>query len=225
MLVGCVETKQEKSTIVTYPEKIIPTKCERPIFTLVCEEWSTAGKKSISYGTGFLIKYETRFYIVTAAHVIKNTHIIKAEKGVDDFYQVRIRPLYISSNDDITLLSVDGFTHDSDYLELDAKPVEPGDQVITIGCPPRLGYTEKPGIALEYEELPGYDLLATTCKTMPGMSGSPLLKNGRVVGVTTMSRFSKRSMKKKGGYYATSASVLFMLEIRHELLLKQSRKQ
>jgi S1-C subfamily serine protease len=178
------------------------------------------GRKTISQGTGFMIKHKGEFYIVTAAHVVFNSHQVVLEKEPDVPYTVHAQLKAMVLVNDMAVLTVRGFTANSDFLSIDNDELRPGDKVMALGYANRRGWTESRGIALEYDELGPITLLASTCQVYDGMSGGPLLKDDAVVGMTIYSRFGSRTMKRKGGYHARITDVLKLVERVHESVQK-----
>ena len=148
------------------------------------------GKRSFSsLGSGFVIHPDG--YIVTNQHVVdKATKILVSFRDDKKTYEAKV--VGIDLKTDIALLKVDFPGKQLPAVVLgDSDKLTPGDWVIAIGNPFRLGHTATVGIvSAKSRRVPGgkpYDsFIQTDASINPGNSGGPLFNaQGEVVGINT----------------------------------------
>ncbi len=147
------------------------------------------GKRSFSsLGSGFVIHPDG--YIVTNNHVIdKATKIFVTFKDDKKTYDAKV--IGADSKTDLALLKVDAGHPLSAAVLGNSDNLRPGDWVIAIGNPFRLGHTATVGIvSAKSRKVPGGgpydDFIQTDASINPGNSGGPLFNaKGQVVGINT----------------------------------------
>ncbi|MFN8392607.1 MAG: DegQ family serine endoprotease [Bdellovibrionota bacterium] len=147
------------------------------------------GKRSFSsLGSGFVIHPDG--YIVTNQHVIdKATKILVSFRDDKKSYEAKV--IGVDPKTDIALLKVDMPEKLNAVVLGDSDKINPGDWVIAIGNPFRLGHTATVGIvSAKSRRVPGgkpYDnFIQTDASINPGNSGGPLFNaDGEVVGINT----------------------------------------
>ena len=147
------------------------------------------GKRSFSsLGSGFVIHPDG--YIITNQHVVdKATKILVSFRDDKRTYEAKV----IGTDDktDIALLKVEYADKLPAVVLGDSDKLIPGDWVIAIGNPFRLGHTATVGIvSAKSRRVPGgkpYDsFIQTDASINPGNSGGPLFNaQGEVVGINT----------------------------------------
>jgi len=147
------------------------------------------GKRSFSsLGSGFVIHPDG--YIVTNQHVVdKATKILVSFRDDKKTYEAKVVGFDLKT--DIALLKVDYPGKLPAVVLGDSDKLSPGDWVIAIGNPFRLGHTATVGIvSAKSRRVPGgkpYDsFIQTDASINPGNSGGPLFNaQGEVVGINT----------------------------------------
>jgi len=145
-------------------------------------------------GSGFVVKYDSSYYIVTNYHVVKNARDI-----VVTFYNGESYPANVVGTDPYSDLAVVNCTAPIElYHPLNitfSSSLRIGDLVIAIGNPFGLAGTMTTGIvsqlgrSISSEFTGGYsiaNIIQTSAPINPGNSGGPLLNaRGEVVGMNT----------------------------------------
>jgi serine protease Do len=147
------------------------------------------GKRSFSsLGSGFVINPDG--YIVTNQHVIDRANkIIVTFRDDKKTYEAKV--VGVDNKTDIALLKVDYPGKLTSVVLGDSDKIDPGDWVIAIGNPFRLGHTATVGIvSAKSRRVPGgkpYDnFIQTDASINPGNSGGPLFNaEGEVIGINT----------------------------------------
>ncbi len=134
-------------------------------------------------GTGFLI--DVKGYLITSAHVVKNTKNIRVQNSKGEVYNATI--LHVNNECDLAILKI----NDDHYKPINRLPytirknnIDLGEQVFTLGYPRNeIVYGEGYASATT-----GYNGDTLSCQLAisanPGNSGGPILnKNGEIVGV------------------------------------------
>lgn len=141
-----------------------------------------------SLGSGFVINPDG--YIVTNNHVIeKAKKIVVAFKDDKKKYDAKV--IGSDPKTDIALLKVEAGKKLDSVIFGDSDKLEPGDWVLAIGNPFRLGHTATVGIvSAKSRRFPGGgpydDFIQTDASINPGNSGGPLFDaHGEVIGVNT----------------------------------------
>ena len=147
------------------------------------------GRRSFqSLGSGFVIHPDG--YIVTNNHVVDKATSIKVSfRDEKKTYDAKV--IGIDTKTDLALLKVNT-GHPLTAVALgDSDKIRPGDWVIAIGNPFRLGHTATLGIvSAKSRKMPGGgpydDFIQTDASINPGNSGGPLFNSrGEVIGVNT----------------------------------------
>ncbi len=145
-------------------------------------------------GSGFFIKYNGKYYIVTNRHVVKDADRVTVRLYDGSTYKARV--LGTDDWSDIAVLKLINFPQDKQvyYLQWgDSSKVRVGDFVIAVGNPYGFDYTVTFGIISGKERTINegggvvvYDALQTDAAINPGNSGGPLVTmDGKVVGINT----------------------------------------
>ena len=141
-----------------------------------------------SLGSGFIIHPDG--YVVTNYHVVeKATKIFVTLKDDKKNYSAEI--VGADPKTDLALLKVNVDKKLSAVVLGDSDNIRPGDWVIAIGNPFRLGHTATVGIvSAKSRKVPGGgpydDFIQTDASINPGNSGGPLFNaEGEVVGINT----------------------------------------
>lgn len=141
-----------------------------------------------SLGSGFVIHPDG--YIVTNHHVVAKAKKIKVYFK-DEKSSMLAKVVGSDEKTDIALLKVDSDEKLESVVFADSDKIRPGDWVIAIGNPFRLGHTATAGIVSAVSrKVPGSgpyaDYIQTDASINPGNSGGPLFNaNGEVIGINT----------------------------------------
>ncbi len=149
-------------------------------------------------GSGFLIKFNNKYLVLTAAHVIRDSRFTVKEitvylKGKPDGYSAEVDKVSADNLDCATLKFGDPnfkFTDNLAMLHLQ-KDFEVGDDVYSLGSPMGIGYAFGRGILMNLDfgqrKIPGLDwrsVIVHNATIAPGSSGGPLVDQyGRVIGM------------------------------------------
>ncbi len=162
------------------------------------EQFSIFGGYSVvpqeGLGSGFFIKYDGKYYVVTNRHVVKDADNVTVKLYDGSAYKAKV--LGTDEWSDIAVLKLIGFPTDKDIYYLDwgdSSKVQVGDFVIAVGNPYGFDYTVTFGIISGKERtinegngIVVYDALQTDAAINPGNSGGPLLTmDGKVIGINT----------------------------------------
>ncbi len=151
---------------------------------------SQGGKRKFSsLGSGFVINPDG--YIVTNQHVVdKATKILVSFRDDKKTYEAKV--VGGDSKTDLALLKVETPEKLNAVPLGDSDAISPGDWVIAIGNPFRLGHTATLGIVsaksrrVPQEGRPYDSFIQTDASINPGNSGGPLINiRGEVIGINT----------------------------------------
>ena len=151
---------------------------------------SQGGKRKFnSLGSGFVINPDG--YIVTNQHVVdKATKIVVSFRDDKKTYEAKV--IGSDSKTDLALIKVDTPDKLAAVPLGDSDAINPGDWVIAIGNPFRLGHTATLGIVsaksrrVPQEGRPYDSFIQTDASINPGNSGGPLVNaKGEVIGINT----------------------------------------
>ena len=147
-----------------------------------------------SFGSGFIIKDKDRYYVVTNAHVVRQSRpeeidITLADGSVVLVDQVRSDPLA-----DLAVLRLKGNGHYPTAALGDSDKIGPGERVFVIGAP--LGFPQSismgivSGLKRDVATLGAETIvpfIQTDAPISPGNSGGPLVdERGMAVGINSM---------------------------------------
>jgi len=145
-------------------------------------------RKISSLGSGFVIHPDG--YIVTNFHVVeKATEITVTFKDDKKTYSAKL--IGADKKTDLALLKVDTDKKLTSVVFGNSDKLQPGEWVIAIGNPFRLGHTATVGIVSAKSRRPDGgspydDFIQTDASINPGNSGGPLFNTkGEVIGVNT----------------------------------------
>lgn len=146
-------------------------------------------RKFSSLGSGFVINPDG--YIVTNQHVVdKATKILISFRDDKRTYEAKV--IGSDPKTDLALIKVDMKEKLTPVPLGDSDAISPGDWVIAIGNPFRLGHTATLGIVsaksrrVPQEGRPYDSFIQTDASINPGNSGGPLINSkGEVVGINT----------------------------------------
>lgn len=135
------------------------------------------------WGTGFFISHQGRDLLVTADHNLGISVDINASRGHLQLYSQRLEEV------DVNILATHRFREiDVAIFEVESIPggfeplpvgnVSGGDRVEILGFPENKAPTSNPGEVVKIE-------IFTNAELISGMSGGPVISNGKVVGVNS----------------------------------------
>ncbi|MDC1191165.1 serine protease [Gammaproteobacteria bacterium] len=163
--------------------------CLLIIYPSITSKTQTFGKSIVILqseylgGTGFCIKYKGGNAILTAAHVVKGVdHTCIITSDGDTIQGVVLRRDTIK---DLALI-VAGGLDDLKPLKVSTKNMKTGDKVVTVGHPAGYMFSYLEGIianAYRYDEVDELGFLQLQMSVYPGISGSPALHKGKIVGI------------------------------------------
>jgi len=143
-------------------------------------------QKTFSLGSGFVIS--PNGYIVTNNHVVERATKIYV-RFKDDKRRYEAKTVGSDPKTDIALIKVDIDKKLEPVVFGDSENLVPGDWVIAIGNPFKLGHTATVGIVSAKSRRVGGpydDYIQTDASINPGNSGGPLFNaKGEVIGVNT----------------------------------------
>lgn len=145
-------------------------------------------------GSGVLIEYKDKPYVLTNRHVIKNAPLNKIKVKLSDGRQTNPTKVWSDKGTDIAIMAVSASGLIPARLG-DSSKLEIGDFVLAIGSPFNLSHSVTYGIIsamgrrdleLGDDGVTYQDFLQTDAAINPGNSGGPLLNlRGEVVGINT----------------------------------------
>jgi serine protease Do len=144
-------------------------------------------------GSGVIIEYKGRMFILTNRHVIKNAQLKDIEIGLSDGRDLRPLKVWADPETDVALMAVSASDLTPARLG-DSSTVEIGDFVLAVGSPFGLSHSVTYGIIsakgrrdLELgDDVALQDFMQTDAAINPGNSGGPLINlRGEVVGINT----------------------------------------
>jgi len=180
-------------TILGIDPVSIYQKDNKSVVTIQGVQQTSSGPITV-LGSGFVIKYLNRFYIVTNYHVVQGM-----VNGSVTFSDGNSYPLNVIGTDAYSDLAVVNISApESEFVPLDiisSSYVRVGEPVVAIGNPFGLSGSITLGIVSQLgrtitESLAGNfpiaDVIQFSAPVNPGNSGGPLLNsNGSVIGITT----------------------------------------
>ncbi len=144
-------------------------------------------------GSGVVIDYKGKFYILTNRHVIKNARLPDIQISLADGRELRPHKIWSDADTDVALMAVSAPGLVAARLG-DSSTLEIGDFVLAVGSPFGLSHSVTYGIIsakgrrdLELgEDVRLQDFLQTDAAINPGNSGGPLINlKGEVIGINT----------------------------------------
>ena len=144
-------------------------------------------------GSGVVIDYKGKFYILTNRHVIKNAQLQDIQISLADGRELRPHKIWSDADTDVALMAVSAPGLVAARLG-DSSSLEIGDFVLAVGSPFGLSHSVTYGIIsakgrrdLELgEDVRLQDFLQTDAAINPGNSGGPLINlKGEVIGINT----------------------------------------
>src|SRR5208283_2091577 len=149
---------------------------------VVCVLNYNSSGKAQGRGTGFFIN--DTGYIVTNVHVVKDAEKVVVKTLDGTMYNLS-KVVNSNEDDDLFIFTVDGIISAANYLDLNTKKLDVGDEVMAIGNPLGLEQTVSTGIISGIRELKEFGYLyQITAPVSPGSSGGPVVDyDGNVIGV------------------------------------------
>ena len=144
-------------------------------------------------GSGVIIEFKGRHYILTNRHVIRNARLPDIQIGLADGRELRPLKVWEDADTDVALIAVSAKGLTAARLG-DSSGVEIGEFVLAIGSPFGLSHSVTYGIIsakgrrdLELgDNVELQDFLQTDAAINPGNSGGPLINlRGEVIGINT----------------------------------------
>jgi serine protease Do len=144
-------------------------------------------------GSGVLVEYKARMFVLTNRHVIKNAQLKDIEIRLSDGRDLRPLKVWGDADTDVALMSVSAPSLTPARLG-DSSTVEIGDFVLAVGSPFGLSHSVTYGIIsakgrrdLELgDDVELQDFMQTDAAINPGNSGGPLINlRGEVIGINT----------------------------------------
>ena len=144
-------------------------------------------------GSGVIIEYKGRMFVLTNRHVIKNAQLKDIQINLSDGRDLRPLKVWHDASTDVALMSVSAAGLVAARLG-DSSTVEIGDFVLAVGSPFGLSHSVTYGIIsakgrrdLELgDDVELQDFMQTDAAINPGNSGGPLINlRGEVVGINT----------------------------------------
>ncbi len=144
-------------------------------------------------GSGFIVKFGERPYVITNRHVIKNATLVDIRIRLTDGRVLNPTKVWSDPETDIAVMGVPDSRLPTSQLA-DSNLVEIGDFVLAIGSPFGLSHSVTFGIISAKgrrdlklgDEVHFQDFLQTDAAINPGNSGGPLINlRGEVVGMNT----------------------------------------
>ncbi|PGK51107.1 peptidase S1 [Priestia megaterium] len=152
--------------------------------------WINSNASEDAFGTGFVIEYKNKKYVLTNHHVVESDGETTAYLSNDK--EVTMKIVGYDLDLDLAILA---FEKEIDIPALSlasSKNVSIGDFVIAIGHPLGLDYSTTFGIIsatkrdLQLDDTSFKNLLQTDAAINPGNSGGPLFNlDGKVIGINT----------------------------------------
>jgi len=145
-------------------------------------------------GSGVIIQWKGRFYILTSRHLIRNATPEKIKIDLADGRRIIPTQLWRDAKSDVAVLAVNAPDLTS-AMPGDSAKLEIGDFVLAVGNPFGLNQSVTFGIIsakgrrnlkMSDYEVPLQDFLQTDAAINPGNSGGPLVNlRGEIVGINT----------------------------------------
>ena len=168
-------------------------KANRSVVTIQGIQQSPTGPAEI-IGSGFVIEYQNKFYIVTNYHVVQN--IINGSVTFSDGNSYQLNIVGTDPYSDLAIVNISAPINEFVPLTVvSSSDVKVGEPVVAIGNPFGLSGSITLGIVSQLgrtitESLAGNfpiaDVIQFSAPVNPGNSGGPLINsNGSVIGITT----------------------------------------
>ncbi|MGH7139268.1 MAG: S1C family serine protease, partial [Pirellulales bacterium] len=144
-------------------------------------------------GSGVIIDFKGRTFVLTNRHVIKNAQLDKIQIGLSDGRELHPLKVWGDPDTDVALMAVSATGLIPARLG-DSSTVEIGDFVLAVGSPFGLSHSVTYGIIsakgrrdLELgDDVALQDFMQTDAAINPGNSGGPLINlRGEVIGINT----------------------------------------
>ncbi|HEV3339111.1 MAG TPA: trypsin-like peptidase domain-containing protein [Pirellulales bacterium] len=144
-------------------------------------------------GSGVIIQFKERLFVLTNRHVIKNAQLKDIQIGLSDGSELRPLKVWADADTDVALMAVSATGLTPAKLG-DSDAVEIGDFVLAVGSPFGLSHSVTYGIIsamgrrdLELgDDVELQDFMQTDAAINPGNSGGPLINlRGEVIGINT----------------------------------------
>jgi serine protease Do len=144
-------------------------------------------------GSGVVIDYQGKFYVLTNRHVIKEARVQDIEIGFADGRELRPLRVWGDADTDVAVMEISASGLVAAKLG-DSDKMDIGDFVLAVGSPFGLSHSVTYGIIsakgrrdLELgDEVALQDFLQTDAAINPGNSGGPLINlRGEVIGLNT----------------------------------------
>lgn len=143
-------------------------------------------------GSGVVIEFKGKFYVLTNRHVIKDARLADIRIKFADGRELKPVKTWADAATDVAAMALDA----SDLVAArlgDSRDVEIGDFVLAVGSPFGLSHSVTYGIIsakgrreLELGDVELQDFMQTDASINPGNSGGPLLNlRGEVIGINT----------------------------------------
>lgn len=149
--------------------------------------------RGIAKGSGFVLKYRNRFFLITAGHVIYGSNLSWALDENNLYLPINFDNSIIPNYNDasITLLSS---TPNDNYYEISPVLIVDGTDCTSRGFSKGYDDTTYKGTIIGTLPIPNAGKLRkyilTDIPLKPSMSGGPLLIDGKVVGINAMTNHS-----------------------------------
>ncbi len=145
-------------------------------------------------GSGVIVKYNDKFYVLTNRHVIKHASLENIHIGLNSGQVITPTRIWADVETDVAVMAVDAPDLVAARLA-DSQKVAMGDFVLAVGSPFGLSHSVTYGIIsakgrrdlqLGVEGVRYQDFFQTDAAINPGNSGGPLLNlRGEVIGINT----------------------------------------
>lgn len=168
-------------------------KANRSVVTIQGIQQSPTGPAEI-IGSGFVIEYQNKFYIVTNYHVVQN--IINGSVTFSDGNSYQLNIVGTDPYSDLAIVNISAPINEFVPLTVvSSSDVKVGEPVVAIGNPFGLSGSITLGIVSQLGRtitespagnFPIADVIQFSAPVNPGNSGGPLINsNGSVIGITT----------------------------------------
>ena len=153
------------------------------------------GRKSVEEaGSGVIVEYNDKYYVLTNRHVIKHASLDNIHVGLANGQVILPTRIWSDVETDVAVMAVDAPELVPARLA-DSSKVQMGDFVLAVGSPFGLSHSVTYGIIsakgrrdlqLGVEGVRYQDFFQTDAAINPGNSGGPLLNlRGEVIGINT----------------------------------------
>jgi serine protease Do len=144
-------------------------------------------------GSGVIIEFKGRMFVLTNRHVIKNAQLKDIQITLSDGHELHPLKVWMDKDTDVALMAISDKGLTAAKLG-DSSSVEIGDFVLAVGSPFGLSHSITYGIIsakgrrdLELgDDVELQDFMQTDAAINPGNSGGPLINlRGEVIGINT----------------------------------------